>query len=47
MALQDAVGYHYNVTIIIRELLPHIFTLTAVAQSVNQRFPAVRIKEHP
>lgn len=30
MALQDAVGYHYNVAIIIRGLLPHIFTLTAV-----------------
>ncbi len=28
MALQDAVGYYCNVAIIIRELLPHIFTLT-------------------
>ena len=37
MALQDAVGYHYNVAIIIRGLLPHIFTLTAVVQSSNPK----------
>ena len=36
MALQDAVGYRNNVAIEARGLLPHIFTLTAVLQSVSR-----------
>ena len=44
MALQDAVGYNYNVAIIIRELLPHIFTLTVVCSLSTKRSPVLRIK---